>query len=75
LQITSAKWGFGAAQQDVTNRLQTLVRNNRLSVKVTPQNMGGDPIRGTSKMVTVMYQYGGKQDRKVVPEGAMLTLP
>ena len=75
LVITSAKWGFGATQQDVTNRLQGLVRNNRLSVKATPQNMGGDPIRGTSKILTVMYQYQGRPNSKVVPEGAMMTLP
>ncbi|MGC2108715.1 MAG: hypothetical protein WA655_04315 [Candidatus Korobacteraceae bacterium] len=75
LRITSAKWGFGAAQQNVTGRLQGMVRNNRLSVKVNPQTMGGDPVPGNSKMVTVFYTYSGKSSSKVVPEGQMLNLP
>jgi hypothetical protein len=75
LRITSAKWGFARFQQDVTSRLQAMVRNNRLSVKVTPQTMGGDPVHGTAKMVTVFYSYGGKSLSKVVNEGDMLNLP
>lgn len=75
LRIVSAKWGAARQFQDVTNRLQSMVRNNRLSVKVTPQNMGGDPIHGTSKTLTVVYQYQGRQNNTSVPEGATLTLP
>ena len=75
LRITSAMWGVGRRQQDVTNLLQGMVRNNRLSVKVMPQTMGGDPANGYSKTLTVYYNYGGRSNSKVVPEGAMLTLP
>lgn len=75
LRITSAKWGFASFQQDVTSRLQGMVRNNRLSVKVNPQTMGGDPVPGYSKMVTVFYTYGGRSSSKVVQEGQMLNLP
>jgi hypothetical protein len=75
LRIVSAKWGAGRQQQDVTNRLQSMVRNNRISVKVTPQTMGGDPAYGTSKTLTVIYQYQGRQSNTSVPEGAMLNLP
>ena len=76
LRIVSAKWGFGSQMQDVTSRLQSMVRNNRLSVTVTPESMGGDPSYGNGKILTVIYQYQGKQQNsKVVPEGAVLRLP
>ena len=75
LRITSAKWGFGASQMDVTRRLQDMVRNDRINVKVTPQTMGGDPSRGNSKILTVYYEWKGRRDSKVTPEGAYLQLP
>jgi hypothetical protein len=75
LNIVSAKWGAGRQWQDVTSRVQSYVRNNRISVKVTPQNMGGDPAQGVSKTLTVVYQYQGRQNNTSLPEGAMLTLP
>ena len=56
LQITSARWGSGSRFQNVTPRLQSMVRNNRLSVKVTPQNMGADPTPGVSKTLNVTYR-------------------
>ena len=75
LRITSARWGTGAQVQDVSARLQSLVRNNRLSVKVTAENMGGDPSYGNKKILSVMYVYNGQQRSKVVQENHMLNLP
>jgi hypothetical protein len=75
LRITSAKWGFGGAQRDVTGRLQGMVRNNRLSVKANNQSMGGDPSPGNNKMLTVFYDYRGRNQSKVAPEGSTLHLP
>jgi hypothetical protein len=75
LRITSAKWGLARSQQDVTSRLQGMVRNNGLTVLVNPQTMGGDPSPGYKKMVTVFYSYGGRSLSKVVSEGGTLSLP
>jgi predicted aconitase with swiveling domain len=75
LQITSAQWGSGNRFQNVSQRLQNMVRNNRLSVKVTPQDMGGDPTPGVSKKVIVDYRYQGRQQRVTRLEGEMLNLP
>ncbi len=75
LVITNARWGAGSRWMDVTSRLQGMIRNNRLSVKVTPQNMGGDPIHGTSKTLNVVYQFQGRRNNTSVMEGAMLNLP
>jgi hypothetical protein len=75
LQINSARWGSGSRYQNVTSRLQGMVRNNRLSVKVTPQNMGADPTPGVSKTLIVVYRWQGRQQNVTKVEGEMLNLP
>ncbi len=75
LWIVSARWGYGGQWMDVTSRLQGMVNNNRIYVNVTPETMGGDPIRGTPKELTVTYRHRGRQNSKVVVEGAILALP
>jgi hypothetical protein len=74
LQITSARWGSGSNYQNVTQRLQGMVRNNRLSIKVTPQNLG-DPTPGVSKTLIVDYRYQNRQQNVKRVEGEMLNLP
>lgn len=75
LQINSARWGSGSRYQNVASRLQGMVRNNRLSVKVTPQNMGADPTPGVSKTLIVVYRWQGRQRSVTKVEGEMLNLP
>lgn len=75
LQITSARWGSGSRFQNVAGRLQGMVRNNRLAVKVTPENMGGDPTPGVSKTLIVTYKWQGRQSNVTKVEGQMLNLP
>lgn len=74
LQIVSARWGSGSNFQNVTQRLQGMVRNNRLSIKVTPQNLG-DPTPGVSKTLIVDYRYQNRQQNVKRVEGEMLNLP
>lgn len=75
LSITSAQWGSGTKYQNVSQRLQNMIRNNRLSVKVTPQNMGGDPTPGVSKTLNVTYRWQGRNLTVSRVEGEMLNLP
>ena len=49
-------------------------RNNRLSIKVTPQNLG-DPTPGVSKTLIVDYRYQNRQQNVKRVEGEMLILP
>ena len=74
LQINSARWGAGARMQNVTARLQGMVRNNRLTIRATPQNLG-DPAPGTSKTLIVNYSYQGLQRSVNRVEGETLSLP
>ena len=60
LRIVQATYGAGNRRRDVTSRLQSLVRNNRLSVLVNNTTMGGDPAVGQTKDVMVTYDYQGE---------------
>jgi len=75
LQIIKAVYGKSGAGKDVTRRLQLMIQNNTLSVKVTNDNMGGDPNKGADKTVKVDYTFRGQRKQVVVKEGAWLKLP
>ncbi|MGB8887919.1 MAG: hypothetical protein WCC87_14410 [Candidatus Korobacteraceae bacterium] len=75
LRITSAMWGLGSRQQDVTNRLQNMVLNNRLSVGGSPKTMGGDPVVGVNKTLTVYYNWKGRNLSKTAAENTVLNIP
>ena len=61
--------------QNVTERLRGMVRNNRISVKVTPQTMGSDPTPGVSKTLIVNYTWQDSPRQTSRIEGEMLNLP
>ncbi len=75
LQINKAVYGKSGAGKDVTRRLQLMIKNNTLSVKVTNDNMGGDPNKGADKSVKVDYTFRGQRRQVVVNEGSWLKLP
>ncbi len=75
LQIIKAVYGKSGAGRDVTRRLQLMIKNNTLSVKVTNSNMGGDPNQGADKSVKVDYSFRGQRRQVVVKEGDWLKLP
>jgi hypothetical protein len=75
LEINKAVYGKGGAGNDVTRRLQRMIQNNTLDVKVTNDNMGGDPNKGADKTLKVDYTYRGQHQHVVVKEGDRLKLP
>ena len=75
LQIIKAVYGKQGQGKDVTLRLQRMVVNNTISVKVNNDNMGGDPNKGADKTLKVDYTYRGQRQQVVVKEGDRLKLP
>jgi hypothetical protein len=77
LQILSAKYGSGRQQVDVTNRLQNLVSNGRINVRVNNGSMAvADPAPQQPKNLFVSYSVGnGKRQTVTIQEGSYLTLP
>jgi DUF3011 family protein/DnaJ-like protein len=75
LQILRAVYGAGNRLSDVTNRLNSQIRDNQLSLQVTNDTMGGDPSPNQVKTLTVQYTYNGSSAQAIVNEGNYLSLP
>jgi hypothetical protein len=73
LKATWAAVGEGP-QADVTKTLASMVEDNVLSVRVTPQVLG-DPAPFQVKSLTVEYEKGGVFARKHAEENQTLTIP
>lgn len=75
LKINHAYYGKNGAGRDVTGRLRRMVVNGTLDVKITNDNMGGDPNKGADKSCKVDYTFRGQRNTTVVKEGDRLKLP
>lgn len=75
LHINRAQYGANDRFSDVTNRLNSAIRNNSLSMQVNNDTMGGDPINNVVKTLRVGYTYNGRSDEVVVNESGRLELP
>ena len=76
LTIVSAQYGEGPNRRDVTARLRSMVRDGRISIRVTNDEMGSDPAPGRVKTLWVTYEVGGHGQQQVrVPESGVLALP
>jgi hypothetical protein len=75
LTIQSASYGAGNRNRDVRARLQSMVRNGRLSTIVSNTTMGSDPAPGTPKVLRVSYSVGrAAAQQATVQEGNQLNI-
>lgn len=75
LRIVQAQYGAGNRSIDITERLQQRVHNGRLNVKVDNATAGSDPADKWPKQLWLTYSVNGREQRRVLAEGDMLTLP
>jgi hypothetical protein len=75
LRILRAEYGAGERTADVTERLNSQIRDGRLSLRVTNDTMGRDPAEERRKSLTVWYVHKGRTATITVPEKSVLTLP
>ncbi len=75
LRVLQAGWGVEGRSQDVTQRLNSMVRGNQLNVQVNDGSLGGDPAPGAPKRLRVIYMMRGLRYETNVPEGGSLVLP
>ncbi|MFB3918046.1 MAG: DNAJC11 domain-containing protein [Terriglobales bacterium] len=75
LQIIRADYGVLGRTIDVTQRLNSYVRRDRINVLVSNQLLGGDPAPRERKQLTVTYTFNGRRLRAIVNEGEYLDLP
>jgi Zn-dependent protease with chaperone function len=74
LQIIAASYGARDRFNDVRQRLQSRVQDNRLHFQVTNTSMGGDPI-SEPKTLRVRYGWAERTYDVAVSEKQWLTIP
>jgi Zn-dependent protease with chaperone function len=74
LRILSASYGARDRFNDVRQRLQSYVQNDRLNLQVTNASMGGDPI-GEPKTLRISYEWAGRTYDAMVPENQWVSIP
>jgi hypothetical protein len=75
LRILQALYGVPGRQTDVSGRLQSMVNNGSLNVRVNNDLSGSDPAPGSRKQLYVVYSYRGEQRNMTVDEGNDLRIP
>jgi hypothetical protein len=74
LKIISALYGKNDKYFDITDKLNNLISNNKLSISVT-NNIAGDPNVGVGKELILVYSYGTEIFRIKKLENELLELP
>ncbi len=75
LRIVSATWGAGPRSREVTRLLQDRVRDGRLRIRASNEDMGFDPALNVVKELRVVYELRGRRQEVRIPEGEFLQLP
>jgi len=75
LTIIRGYYGVQGRTLNVTDVLQSRIRDGMLSFMVTNSALGGDPAIGAGKTLIVVYRHQGKESATAVREGNTLTIP
>jgi hypothetical protein len=75
LKIIRGYYGVQGRTVNVTEVLQSRIRDGVLSFVVTNSALRGDPAIGADKILIVVYRYQGKESATAVNEGNTLTIP
>ena len=75
LRVMRAQYGADFRYFDVTDRLNSLVQNDQLEMRIDNGSMGGDPAPDRPKRLTAVYLFDGVPYRVIVDEHGALELP
>ena len=75
LRVMRAQYGADFRYFDVTDRLNSLIQNGQLELRIDNGSMGGDPAPDRPKRLTVVYLFDGAPYRAIVDEHGALELP
>lgn len=73
LEIKKARYGNVSSYRDVRGILEAYVRNSTLSFPVNARSMGGDPSRGQTDYLYVVYEVDGREFTDTVQQGRVFT--
>ena len=75
LRVLNGMWGAPGRGREVTRLLQDRMRDGRLRIRATSEEMGFDPARGQEKMLVVVFEFRGRRQEVRIREGDFLELP
>lgn len=75
LKVVSALYGKNDTYIEITERLNQLVENDKLNVKVTNELAGKDPLQNVKKELKLIYSIGSKIETVVLDETQDLIIP
>jgi hypothetical protein len=73
--ILSATYGANGVFADVTTIVEDAIESGNATIQASNSTMGGDPIFGVVKDLTVTYMFGRVVYEESAREGSSLTLP
>jgi alpha-L-rhamnosidase len=73
--IVQADYGNGQGTNDVTGIVAGRLKDNALSLAVSNEVFGGDPVPKKIKQLRVVYTIDGDKHEVVAAEGTTLTIP
>lgn len=73
-RINHAEYGANGVFIDVTDALNSLIKDNKIDIPVT-NSIGGDPIPATPKKLIVIYSVNQESQKRIIPEGEIFTAP
>jgi hypothetical protein len=75
LRVLNGMWGAPGRGREVTRLLQDRMRDGRLRIRATSEELGFDPARGQEKTLFVVFEFRGRRQEVRVREGDFLELP
>jgi hypothetical protein len=72
--IISAAYGSGTRVTDVTDRVNSLLRQPNVVLHAHPYWLGGDPASGSNKTLVVIYEYEGQRCIYVVGDDGEISM-
>jgi hypothetical protein len=75
LQILRGFYGVQGRTANVTEQLRRRSRDGALTLLVSNNELGGDPVPGADKILIVVYRFRGQETATAVREGNTLTIP
>ncbi len=75
LRIVAASYGFENRRNDVRDRVEAQVRDNRASFKVVNAVLGADPAVGKTKTLEVTYVWQGQTYKMTQREERTINIP
>ncbi len=75
LRIIRADYGTDNKWVDFTTRLNDSIVNSKISVQLSNNFVGKDPVYGADKYATIRYKHNGIINTKKIQEGHTIVIP